>query len=102
MATQTAAIAAHVASEGDEVLPIGGFTGSAPSPTLSQLQADIRAGKFRFVLGLAATTDPRMAWIAAHCQESPSRGGTIRAYFCLPGNAGGQGPGPIGASAPVG
>jgi hypothetical protein len=30
---------------GLEALPIGGFTGTIPSPTLSQLQADINAGR---------------------------------------------------------
>ena len=39
---------------GLEALPIGGFTGTIPSPTLGQLQADIRQGKFHLVL--AGTT----------------------------------------------
>jgi 4-amino-4-deoxy-L-arabinose transferase-like glycosyltransferase len=83
MAAQTAALAAVFAGAGYEVLPIGGFTGSAPSPTLSQLQADIQAGDFRLVLGLARTSDPRMTWIAAHCQGAPEKG-AIRVYLCLP------------------
>jgi hypothetical protein len=46
LATQTSAAAAEfIYATGREVLPIGGFTGTIPSPTLSQLQADIRAGR---------------------------------------------------------
>ena len=58
---------------GLEALPIGGFTGTIPSPTLGQLQDDIRQGKFHLVLA-AATGDPRLAWIAAHCRPWPPPG----------------------------
>jgi 4-amino-4-deoxy-L-arabinose transferase-like glycosyltransferase len=88
MATQTADIAAAYSLDGQEVLPIGGFTGSIPSPTLAQLEADIRAGKFHLVIGLARTTDPRMEWIAAHCYNYPATSQTRRDYFCYPDDAG--------------
>ena len=83
LVTQTAALASFIAqSTSLEVLPIGGFTGAAPSPTLAQLQADIQAGKFRLVLGLARTTDPRMRWIASHCQAVPLVSPALRYYSC--------------------
>jgi hypothetical protein len=85
LATQTAALASvFIYDSGREALPIGGFTGTIPSPTLPQLQADIRRGEFRLVLG-TARPDPRLRWIAAHCQTIglPAR----HTYFCLPPSA---------------
>jgi 4-amino-4-deoxy-L-arabinose transferase-like glycosyltransferase len=80
LAAQTAALAAvFIYDSGREALPIGGFTGTIPSPTLPQLQADIRAGLFRLVLG-TADPDPQMRWIAAHCQHVGLPAQHI--YFC--------------------
>jgi hypothetical protein len=87
MAVQTAAVAAFFSSSGQEVLPIGGFTGTIPSPTLSQLQADIRAGRFHLVW-IATTDDPRLKWIATHCIQQAKR-----YYWC---GAGSGGPRPVG------
>jgi hypothetical protein len=33
------------------VMPIGGFNGSDPSPTLAQFQADVAAGKIHYFIG---------------------------------------------------
>ena len=88
MATQSAAVASVFAASGEEVLPIGGFTGTIPSPTLSQLQAGIRAGQFHLVLANSAA-DPRIAWIAAHCRDTTKPGSALKSYFCLPANANG-------------
>jgi len=88
MAVQTAAVAAFFAASGREVLPIGGFTGTIPSPTLSQLRADIRAGQFHLVLAYSST-DPRINWIATHCQDVTKPGAPLNSYFCLPADAGG-------------
>ena len=68
---------------GLEALPIGGFTGTIPSPTLSQLKADILNGQFHWVLMLS-TVDQRMRWIAGHCQLVRRN----RTYFCIPSDAG--------------
>ncbi len=77
MATQTSYIASIFSYvSGQEALPIGGFTGTIPSPTLSQLQADIHEGKFHLVLA-PSLADPRIQWIAANCRLlSP------HVYFC--------------------
>jgi hypothetical protein len=89
MATQTAALGSVFASaSGEEVLPIGGFTGTIPSPTLNQLQADIRAGQFHLVLAYS-TTDPRLAWIAAHCRNVTKAGAAVPTYYCISSDAGG-------------
>jgi hypothetical protein len=88
LAAQTAALAAFFASaSGEEALPIGGFTGTIPSPTLAQLQADIRAGRFHLVLA-EDTSDPRIGWIATHCQDvTKAAGGPLKSYFCVPADA---------------
>ena len=84
MATQTAVLASVFSAAGEEVLPIGGFTGTIPSPTLSQLQADVRAGQFHLVVAYSATTDPRIEWIAAHCQDLSRAAAALHYYFCQP------------------
>ena len=50
MAVYTSAVASEfISASGKEFLPIGGFTGSIPEPTISQLEGMIRAGKFHLV-----------------------------------------------------
>ena len=68
MATQTAVLAApFIYASGDEVVPIGGFTGTIPAPTLATLQRLIRTNFVRTFLQSPTTTDPRLVWIARHC-----------------------------------
>jgi hypothetical protein len=56
---------------GLEALPIGGFDGTAPAPTLAQLQADVRHGLFHLVW-IDSGADPRLRWIIARCPISRS------------------------------
>ena len=67
---------------GQEALPIGGLDGTTPSPTLAQLQADIRHGLLHLVWMLSGT-DPRLRWVTTHCSQV-----TKRLYNCVPPNAG--------------
>jgi 4-amino-4-deoxy-L-arabinose transferase-like glycosyltransferase len=91
MAAQTAVLPSVIIFDsGLEALPIGGLTGTIPSPTLSQLQADIRAGRFHLVW-IATADDPRLKWIATHCIRQSKR-----YYWC---GAGSGGPRPVGTSA---
>ena len=88
LATQTAALASvFIYVSGQEALPIGGFTGTIPAPTLAQLQADIRAGKFHVVLA-TTITDPRLRWIATHCLTVGVPGALLHNYYCGPRMAG--------------
>jgi 4-amino-4-deoxy-L-arabinose transferase-like glycosyltransferase len=88
LATQTSALASvFITASGRETLPIGGFTGTIPYPTLDQLRADIRAWRFHLVLA-GASTDPRLKWIAAHCQHAGNAAGNLRNYYCVPADAG--------------
>jgi hypothetical protein len=58
MAAETGVVPSLVIYDsGLEALRIGGLTGTIPSPTLGQLQADIRAGRFHLVW-IATDTDP--------------------------------------------
>jgi len=83
MAAETGVVPSLVIYDsGLEALPIGGLTGTIPSPTLGQLQADIRAGRFHLVW-IATDTAPRLKWLASHCSQlSP------RFYTCVPADAG--------------
>jgi len=83
MAAETGVVPSLVIYDsGLEALPIGGLTGTIPSPTLGQLQADIRAGRFHLVW-IATDADPRLTWLASHCSRlSP------RVYTCVPADAG--------------
>ena len=91
MATQTAAVAApFIYDSGQEVLPIGGFTGTIPQPSLASLQAMIAAGDFHIVIEAPKVTDPRLVWVAGHCLPlGGGRGGASAAgglrfaiYYC--------------------
>jgi 4-amino-4-deoxy-L-arabinose transferase-like glycosyltransferase len=88
MAAQTSAVASvFVYASGLEALPIGGFTGTIPSPTLGQLKTDIRKGLFHLVLA-APSTDPRLRWIAAHCFKVGKPKAGLDSYFCTPASVG--------------
>ena len=83
MAAQTAVLpSAIIYASGLEALPIGGLTGTIPSPTLGQLRADIRAGRFHLVW-VISDSDPRLTWITTHCTRLAKR-----YYTCQPADAG--------------
>ena len=91
LAAQTSVLASpFIFYSGQEALPIGGFTGSIPSPTLAQLERDVADGRFHLVI-TGKGNDPRVAWVAAHCITVAPRPGvslSLRTYFCLPSAAG--------------
>jgi hypothetical protein len=63
----------YILFSGREVLPIGGYLGNVPVPTLATLQADINRGYVRvFVLPVSPPgPDPRVRWLEAHCYRQP-------------------------------
>jgi 4-amino-4-deoxy-L-arabinose transferase-like glycosyltransferase len=70
LATQTSALAApYIYQSGREVLPIGGFAGTIPVPTLASLKAMVAEGDFHIVVQSPTTADPRLVWIAGHCRS---------------------------------
>ena len=84
MATQTSALAApFIYVSGREVLPIGGYTGTIPVPTVAQLQSMIQEQKFHLVLQTRTASDPRLVWITNNCRLLPnSTKQQYVAYFC--------------------
>jgi hypothetical protein len=77
LAAQSALLpSAIIYDSGLEALPIGGFDGTTPSPTLAQLQADIQNGLFHLVW-IADATDPRLQWFTSHCSQL-----TQRLWYC--------------------
>ena len=71
------------------MVPIGGFTGTIPEPTLAALQNLIRTGFVATFLRSPTTTDPRLTWIARHCMNVTPRASAQHAvlplavYVCL-------------------
>ncbi len=93
MATQSSALAAPFIFEtGFEVLPIGGYTGVTPSPTLKRLKTLINKGTFHLVLAGPHPHDARFVWIDQHCNELPSPARqqpaalSLLIYYCRPGD----------------
>jgi len=91
MATQTSAVAApFIYDTGQEVLPIGGYTGTIPEPTLNTLKSMIARRDFHLVIQAPVVTDPRLIWIANHCLSlnpgaaTPTTPGRLRfaVYYC--------------------
>jgi 4-amino-4-deoxy-L-arabinose transferase-like glycosyltransferase len=73
MATDSSILAApYILATGREILPIGGFQGGIPAPTLSQLRRYIETGQVRALLIPRASDDPRIVWIHAHCAPPPT------------------------------
>jgi 4-amino-4-deoxy-L-arabinose transferase-like glycosyltransferase len=93
-ATQTALLAApFIFASGQEILPVGGYTGTIPAPSLADLQRLIRGGYVHLFLQSPTTADPRLAWVARHCTRiTPKAGGSaaslpLAVYYCFRGNA---------------
>ncbi len=67
----------YILYSGREVLPIGGYLGNVPAPTLAALKADISRGYVHvFVLPVSPSgTDPRVLWIESNCTREPRPAG---------------------------
>jgi 4-amino-4-deoxy-L-arabinose transferase-like glycosyltransferase len=90
MATDSSILAApYILATGREILPIGGFQGGIPAPTLAQLQQYVGSGQVRAMLIPRASSDPRIVWIRNHCaapqQAGSEAGGATALYDCSSG-----------------
>ena len=75
LATDSSILAApFILATGSEVLPIGGFQGGVPAPSLARLQRYIAAGEVRAFVVPVHSDDPRVEWIHAHCTLPGSEG----------------------------
>ena len=83
----------YILYSGREVLPIGGYLGNVPAPTLATLQSDISSGYVRlFVLPVSPPSpDPRVRWLESNCvQLSRGRSGRpvqLATFLCGHGAA---------------
>jgi 4-amino-4-deoxy-L-arabinose transferase-like glycosyltransferase len=89
MAVQTSAIAApYIFATGQEVLALGGFTGTVPEPSPAALGALVSSGQFHLALVASPGASAAASWIAAHCLlvGRPTGGGsvvpTLKVYYC--------------------
>lgn len=90
-ATYTSIIAAPlIIDTGAEIEPIGGFTGSIPSPTLAALRRQVRTHELQTVI-TPTVDDSRIQWVGSHCAPVPQSTGAfavhgpiagIGIYFC--------------------
>jgi hypothetical protein len=90
--TFSSALAAPlIMNTGREFLPIGGFSGSNPSPTLARLIYLIKSHQVSsfFIPLRPGGDDPRLVWIRRHCLRTGTRpqtaGVEFGVYTCLPG-----------------
>ncbi|WP_274911618.1 ArnT family glycosyltransferase [Streptomyces sp. WZ-12] len=86
----------YILHAGAPVLPMGGFTGTAPTPTAAGFRHLVATGQLRYVVLGGPATDPGRAigpWVRGHCTPVP--GQAYRLYRCTPASAG-AGPGARG------
>ena len=68
MATQTSAVAApYIFATGQEVLPLGGFTGTVPEPSVASLAGLVSSGFFHVALVSSPAAAQSASWITRHC-----------------------------------
>ncbi|HEY3866772.1 MAG TPA: glycosyltransferase family 39 protein [Actinocrinis sp.] len=112
-ATSWSSVAPYIEATGQELLPMGGFSGSVPQPTLAAFQQMVHAGEVKFVLvdsagggalgggrGGAGTATSISTWVRDACTEisasaygdtgTSNTSGTSGGGF-QPGAAGGAG-----------
>jgi 4-amino-4-deoxy-L-arabinose transferase-like glycosyltransferase len=88
MATQTSVLAApFIWASGREIIPIGGFTGTIPEPTLGGLKAMIELNQVHIFIQAPVTADPRLTWIARRCIKITKTTGPkpvlpVAVYYC--------------------
>jgi 4-amino-4-deoxy-L-arabinose transferase-like glycosyltransferase len=81
-AAYTSALASPlIYASGQEILPIGGFDGRTPVPSVATLRADVASGALHTIL-LVPASDPRVAWTEAHCRMVPTSVRIVRTYYC--------------------
>ncbi len=85
--------APFITATGENVLPIGGFDGQDPSPTLERFKELIKSGDLKYVLvggmgsgnnGNGANTSIIETWVTANCQIDSSAPSNSSIYLCTP------------------
>jgi 4-amino-4-deoxy-L-arabinose transferase-like glycosyltransferase len=87
------AVSLEILMTGHEYLPIGGFSGRVPNPTLAQFIHDVGAGAVRVVVVTVhpLTNSPDLLWVRSHCTPhgAPNSSNSIETvrYLCTPQDA---------------
>jgi 4-amino-4-deoxy-L-arabinose transferase-like glycosyltransferase len=85
---QTAA--SYITATGENVLPVGGFDGQDPTPTLAKFKAMVKAGEVRFVLtggnrggmnGETQASNEISTWVTTNCSIDANAPST-NLYLC--------------------
>jgi 4-amino-4-deoxy-L-arabinose transferase-like glycosyltransferase len=75
-AIDTSVLAApFILATGREILPIGGYEGGIPAPSVEQLQRDVSSGQLRALLVPHSSRDPRLEWVYRHCKRTGAQTG---------------------------
>lgn len=84
----------NILSTGREFVPIGGFTGEVPSPTIAQFKRLVARGKIgrATVTTKPLTRSPVLLWVMHHCARRDSYRAGVPVYVntvykCTPGDA---------------
>jgi 4-amino-4-deoxy-L-arabinose transferase-like glycosyltransferase len=82
----------EILATGHEFLPVGGFTGRVPSPTVSQFKRYVAAGRVSQVTTalVPLSHNPVMIWVTQHCPKSLfpdavfyDEGTKFQRYLCI-------------------
>jgi hypothetical protein len=86
----------YILASGREFLPVGGFTGQVPTPSLAVFKRDVAEGRtVRVTVATQPLTRaPDLLWVASHCQRSvryyvPIERVTMTIFSCSAADAGG-------------
>jgi 4-amino-4-deoxy-L-arabinose transferase-like glycosyltransferase len=74
----------YIEATGQEVMPMGGFSGSVPEPTLARVKQLVKTGQLKFFLlngsgggfgggGRGATASTIETWVQSNCQTVPAK-----------------------------
>jgi 4-amino-4-deoxy-L-arabinose transferase-like glycosyltransferase len=97
--------APYIVATGQEVMPMGGFSGTVPEPTLARVQELVRSGQLRFFLvggagagiagfaggGRGETAATIDSWVASACATVPAADYEAAASTATPTGIGGLG-----------
>jgi 4-amino-4-deoxy-L-arabinose transferase-like glycosyltransferase len=85
------AAAGLITATGENVLPIGGFDGSDPAPTLTQFKTMVSKGEVKFVLAgggagqsgkTQSTGDTIQSWVTENCTLDSAAPAGVTLYRC--------------------
>jgi hypothetical protein len=62
----------YILATGREFLPVGGYSGLVPAPTLAQFRHDVDLGRVHQVTVATSplSSNPIMRWVHGHCQKT--------------------------------